>query len=333
MLEGMWDAQKKFYEKIRAEKAEMSDQQFCHSLVLHLHKEVSELLDAVGGQWKTHVNEETSIRKSQILMETVDITKLAWEAAIVAGVTPDEFFDAFMMKSTIVEWRRSNERLLNILKLTIDSAQKKTIVFDFDGVLVYYPEGFLNYVAATLSREEIPHTMSLRHSAPPKQYVTVDQLRSPDDLWTQLNISLEKYQQLKRDFIEAGGLRALEPIKEAFGLIKWMKERGYIVVIVTSRDKSSLEKMELDSYLWLQDHKVDHLIDGIYFTQDKARFIKEHFESVELVIEDNAIEVSRLQEAGLPSVCLMRPYNKSIGVDFDGIYDIIERRHQVPRKV
>lgn len=316
MLEGMWDAQSKFYKKIRAEKSEMTDQQFCHSLVLHLHKEVSELLDAVGGQWKTHVNEETSIRKSQILMETVDITKLAWEAAIVAGVTPDEFFDAFMMKSTIVEWRRSNERLLNILKPTPNSVQKKTVVFDFDGVLVYYPEGFLQYVFAKTDIK-----------------VSAADLRSPDDLWTQIGVTLDEYQKLKRDFIEAGGLRSLEPIKEAFGLIKWMKERGYIVVIVTSRDKSSLEKMELDSYLWLQDHKVDHLIDGIYFTQDKARFIKEHFESVELVIEDNAIEVGRLQEAGLPSVCLMRPYNKSIGVDFDGIYDIIERRHQVPRKV
>jgi hypothetical protein len=295
MLDKMWEAQASFYKKIRAEKSMMSDQEFCHSLVLHLHKEVSELLDAIGGQWKTHVEDKTTTRKSQILMETVDVTKLAWEAAIAAGVTHQEFFDAFMMKSVIVEWRRANQALFNLLKYG------NTVVFDFDGVIAHYPEGFLEYVA---QKEQI--------------YTTVSGLRSPDDLWTQIGMPLETYTRVKREFVEGGGLRRLTPIYDSIKFMEWLKKRGYLVVIVTSRDKSSLEKMELDSYLWLQDHGVDKIINGIYFTLDKSRFIKEHILKVVVVIEDNAAEVGRLREAGIPAVCLHRPYNPN-GERFDEI--------------
>ena len=297
MLEEMWEAQQRFYRTIRDEKASMTDQEFCHSIVLHLHKEVSELLDAVGGPWKTHVKEATALRKSQILMEVVDIGKLSWEVAIAAGVTAEEYHEAFMQKSLVVEWRRSNEKLLDNIKKT----KCKVIVFDFDGVIVRYPEGFLDYVASKV------------------EYVKrVEDLTSPDDLWTQLGISLDDYQRLKKDFIENGGLRKLPAILESFKLLDYVKHLGYKIVIVTSRDKSTLEKMELDTYRWVNDHGLDDIIDGVFFSTDKARFIKAHFENVTMVIEDHAFEVRRLREAGMNAVLVDRPYNKD-GLKFDEI--------------
>lgn len=302
-LERMWDAQDTFYQLVRSEKKDLSDQQFCHSIILHLYTEVKELLDAVGGPWKTHVKESTNPRKSQILMETVDVTKLAWEIAIAAGVTEEEFHEAFMQKSLIVENRRHCERFLN------HPNQSKTVIFDFDGVLVYYPEGFLDFVKSQTGIE-----------------VAIDALRSPDDLWTQLGIPLDKYQELKRQFIEGGGLLSLEPVAEAVKLVEDLRVHGYSVAIVTSRDKAALEKMELDSYRWLLLNDVK--VDGIYFTLDKARFVKKHFCDVRMFIDDNPLEVERMKEAGIPAMCLDRPYNKNdygnrSGVSFTRIRQVL----------
>jgi phosphoglycolate phosphatase-like HAD superfamily hydrolase len=309
-LTSMWEIQRSFYEIIREEKSHMSDQEFCHAVILHLHNEVSELLDAVGGPWKLHVNESSAIRKSQVLAEAVDITKLTWEVAIAAGVTADEFYDAFMQKSAIVEERRRCESFLKT-----PEQQKATVVFDMDGVLVYYPEYFLEFVdKAMLSTPWWPGVKK------------VEELKSPDDLWTQLGMSLEKYQELKTAFVEDGGLLQLPPVMEALELVDDLRTAGYAVVIVTSRDKSSLEKMELDSYKWLQ--KYDVRVNGIYFTLDKARFIKKNFNNVTMVVDDHALEVERMKEAGIPAVCLDRPYNrdgygKRSGTCFEAIRKVL----------
>jgi hypothetical protein len=82
---------------------------------------------------------------------------------------------------------------------------------------------------------------------------------------------------------------------------------GFAVIAVTSRNKKDLEKMELSTYRWLRQYGLE--FDGVYFEQDKARFIKHHIQKPLLVIEDNVIETKRMDEAGIPSIMVHRPYN------------------------
>ena len=298
-LDELWQVQRDFFDVVRAEKSDLTDQQFCYSLVLHLHHEVTELLDAIGGPWKTHIDDSNILRRPQVLGEVVDITKLAWEVAQVFEVTPDEFRTAFLEKSQVIEERRKSDRFLK------SKEQPEMIVFDLDGVLSFYPEWFfrfINWAEGTRFK--------------------VEDLKSPDDLWTQIGITIEKYQSLKKKFWESGDASTMPTNADAVDFYMFCKRKGLATVLVTSRDRKGLEKMELDSYKWLKS--AGFQFDGVFFDLDKARFIKRHFEHVVMVVEDNAFEVARMKEAGLPAHCLKRPYNKE-GETFDDLKDILNK--------
>ena len=181
--------------------------------------------------------------------------------------------------------------------------QPKTVIFDIDGVLSMYPEAFIDFVNDV--------TGSHHH---------ISALKSPDDLWMAMGMSMEDYQRLKREFWEQNGGETMEPVPCAIETVKRIKSMGFAVVAVTSRNKKDLEKTELATYRWLRQYQLD--FDGVYFEQDKARFIKHHIQRPVLVIEDNQVEVSRLHEAGIPSIIVYRPYTDG-GVLVDNIPGII----------
>jgi len=131
-IQKLWDIQSKFFDQVKGMNENMTNEEFCHSLCLHLHAEVSELLEAIGGPWKTHLRKSTEMRKSQVLSEVVDITKLAWEIAIAFGIDSYEFEEKFRLKSRVVKNRLSSEQFLM-------ENQSPVVVMDFDGVMKEVP--------------------------------------------------------------------------------------------------------------------------------------------------------------------------------------------------
>jgi len=272
-LDRLWSIQQTFYKKVRQEKDDMTDEEFAQALVLHLHVEVSELLDAIGGPWKTHVASCVGPRKSQVLSEVVDIVKLSTEVAMVYGVTSAEFEKAFVDKSRVVDQRRRSEEFL---AAKIDYP----VVLDFDGVLSAYPQPFVDFL-----EEESGTPIVVDH---------------PDDVWLKANLGIDRYESLKQKYWETNRpLRALE-VTCAVLLVQELYDNHVPVVIVTSRDRNYLEATEHATYHWLRQHNVD--VDGIYFTNNKAKFIKKNFGHAIVVVDDDADEISRMTEAGLNAV-------------------------------
>ena len=294
----LWKIQEDFYQKIRKEKMEMTDQEFAYSLILHLYHEVTELLDGVGGAWKTHIDDGVALKKSQVLGEVVDITKLAWETAQVFGITEEEFYQAFIDKSQVVENRRKANEFLN-------SDQGPTIVFDVDGVLTQYPESFFAFVNDVTGSK-----------------YSVNDIKSPDNIWVEMGIPVAEYQKLKSAFWEQNGGEMMPPVAWPADTILYARDLGFKVIAVTSRDKKSLEKMELATYRWLDLWSID--LDGVFFDQDKARFIRRHIKSPCLFIDDNFVEVGRAREAGIESILVRRPYNPD-GSTYPETKDIIRK--------
>jgi hypothetical protein len=236
-----------------------------------LHSEVSELLDAVGGPWKTHVSNYDATRKSQVLSEAVDIVKLAMEVAMVYDVGEQEFFKKFLLKSKIVDYRRKSEQFL-MKKVT------NPVVFDFDGVLADYPGPFLDFLE--------PWTGAIK----------VD---SPDNLWSSTGLDVPLYESLKREYWETSGPLKAPEIACTVRLIRLLKSDNIPVVIVTSRDRNYLENAEHSTYQWLERHDIE--VDGVYFTSDKPRFIKKNFSDATIVVDDDEATVSKLEGAGIIS--------------------------------
>jgi len=272
-VEHLWSIQEAFYNKVRREKDDMTDEEFAQALVLHLHVEVSELLEAIGGPWKTHVASSSGTKQSQVLSEVVDIVKLSTEIAMVYGVTADEFGSAFVDKSKVVDQRRRSEAFL---AAKIDYP----VVLDFDGVLSAYPKPFVDFL---VEETGMP--------------IVVDQ---PDDVWLKANLGIDKYDRLKQQYWETGRPLKAPAVSCAVAMVQELYDDHIPVVIVTSRDRNYLETTEHSTYQWLRDHGVD--VDGIYFTSNKAKFIKKHFENSIVVVDDDADEISRMKLAGLRAV-------------------------------
>lgn len=272
-LNRLWAIQQTFYKKVRQEKDDMTDEEFAQALVLHLHVEVSELLDAIGGPWKTHVSSCAGPRQSQVLSEVVDIVKLSTEVAMVYGVSSAEFEKAFVDKSRVVDQRRRSE---DFLKAKIDYP----VVLDFDGVLSEYPKPFVDFL--------------VEESGMP---IVVDH---PDDVWLKANLGIDQYESLKQKYWETNRPLGALAVACAVAMVQELYDDHIPVVIVTSRDRNYLEATEHATYKWLRQHEVD--VDGVYFTSNKAKFIKNHFEHAIVVVDDDADEISRMTAAGLNAV-------------------------------
>ncbi len=77
--------------------------------ILAMHKELSEVLDNVDG-WKPHRPSSGEHNRTQIVEESIDIQKYLIGFLLLWGVSPGEFFEAFMAKSKIVAERWEQDR-------------------------------------------------------------------------------------------------------------------------------------------------------------------------------------------------------------------------------
>ncbi len=80
--------------------------------ILSMHKELSEVLDNVDG-WKMHRPSSGEHNRPQIVEESIDIQKYLIGFLLLWGVSPGEFFEAFMAKSKVVaeRWERDRKTL------------------------------------------------------------------------------------------------------------------------------------------------------------------------------------------------------------------------------
>jgi hypothetical protein len=104
----IWKIQKSFHEKIKKNYGDLTDEDVGAKYVLHMHSEVNEILEAIGGAWKTYKYEHPA-DKQEILKECVDLVKLTIGCMCNFDITEDEFFDAFIEKSRIMEERLQKE--------------------------------------------------------------------------------------------------------------------------------------------------------------------------------------------------------------------------------
>ena len=104
----IWKIQKSFHEKIKKNYGDLTDEDVGAKYVLHMHSEVNEILEAIGGAWKTY-KVEHPVNKQEVLKECVDLIKLTIGCMCNFDITVDEFFDAFVEKSRIMEERLRKE--------------------------------------------------------------------------------------------------------------------------------------------------------------------------------------------------------------------------------
>ena len=118
-LDKIFDLRESFMQRIRSARpgiypawpVELSDKSSQQALRDSALKGVEEMFEALQHlkNWKPHrMTEVKEFNREEFLEETVDAFNYFFALLIMMGVTPDEFFDAYVKKDKIIHSRLDN---------------------------------------------------------------------------------------------------------------------------------------------------------------------------------------------------------------------------------
>lgn len=293
-LRHMWSRQKVFngnfvdFENLDFETKQTMTKEY----VLHMLSESNSLLEEVN--WKMHHKSTKSVNRSDLVLELIDVWKYLLSIALIWDITPEEFSAAFEEKSSLVEQRYLQE--------FDDIKDRKIAICDIDGVLGDYPATFLDFV----SREE---SIAGYHSQFSSDNVT------HLDLYKYLEgkVSSDRLKYYKHIYRSSGEIRKESVLQGAQEFLHTLREKGYYVVLLTSRPFSTYKSLYLDTYMWLTSHGLE--FDMLLNDSKKRDKITKLLETsdVQFIVDDDPKIISGLVGIDkLSKIYLMdRTYNQT----------------------
>jgi NTP pyrophosphatase (non-canonical NTP hydrolase) len=277
---------------------EVAAAQVAKNMALGLYEEVSELV-RVTSHYKAHILKRHIVDTANVLEESVDVLKYLLSINQLFGITPDQFLEAFIGKTKVVEDKANGERMA----LERDT---RMVVSDLDGCI------------ADLSAWQ----SSLADAAKGIE---------GDDK------SIAVLEALKNDFYRGGGFRDVPAIKGAVEGIQAIRAAGYKLVIVTARPYWQYKRVYGDTLHWLRKHGIEY--DLILFNKDKAEAIYEYLLPAwpRWFIEDRSKHALELAAIGVNVLLLNYIRNQDIKeqhkirrvTDWKEIVDVITTEHPI----
>lgn len=148
----------------------------------------------------------------------------------------------------------------------------KKAIIDIDGVLNNYPETQINFYNDRYGKE----------------YGYVSTLH---ELKEKLSYSL--YSKMKEEYRKSDYKHNATPKENAKEMLNTLRAKGYLIYITTARKLFSLNQLE-KTIMWLRNN--DLVYDYIYCSQKKDFTILEKFGKIDLVVEDNCDNVSKIKD-------------------------------------
>jgi hypothetical protein len=228
--------------------------------VLNLLSELNDLLNQLD--WKSHWSNHSTIIKSNVGIEIVDLQKYVWGLTKIWGFSEEDFLKYYDMKTAMVTSKWGQENLLGTL-----AKCDKVCVIDIDGVLATYPEFFLDWVKNTYNEK-------------------IDK----KDV-----IKWEHYKHLYRE----SGIKSVMPfITDSRKALKKLYDLGYVIVLLTNRPASKYQRIYGDTLNWLQSSQMPY--DYIFWAADKKILeIAEKCKNIKFVVDDNKETCKEFNSAGI----------------------------------
>ena len=294
-LNNMWSRQKLFNQNFvnfdtigqdMSKKQEMTKE-----YALHLLSETMSVLDQIN--WKMHHKKDTiNVSRSDLILEIIDVWKYLLSICLIWNITPEEFYTAFEEKSSLVEQRYFQE---------FDKLGKNVVICDIDGVLGDYPESFLEFVKSSSSEFDTTQFDKIKTS-----------LKSLD-LYNEFSslISVEMMKEYKHRYRINGLSRKEKVISGAREFLSKLSDRGYYVVLLTSRPFDRYHSLYLDTYMWLKSNglKFDMLIND----DKKRNKILNILSTAEIkfIVDDDPKIINNLKFVNSRLYLMSKSYNES----------------------
>ena len=239
--------------------------------------ELYEFLDTFNWcDWKK--NKQVIITNSQ--EELVDIQKFLINLMLIWDFDADTFFEAFKRKSIVVEQRIKQMKALKEIK----EQGLKVCAIDLDGVLVQFPDHFINFV----------------NQKKGTKFTNLFEVKK--------NTDNAEYLQLKREYRETGQKQYIPFNDYAKQLIDSLRSKGFSIVILTARPYKQYFRLFADTKKSLDDSHIAY--DAIVFDSQKHHTIIKELPKLEFMIEDNRNIANEVGSWGYKCFLIDNIYNQ-----------------------
>jgi len=245
--------------------------------VLALMNEANELLTEINwASWK--IKREVVV--DNVIEEIVDAFKFLLNIAIIWKVDENKLFDEFIRKSQVVVQRKKQMQEIEQIK----KLKKKVCAIDLDGVIVDFPNCFIDYVNKKLK----------------KRFNNLYDIKK--------GVSNKKYLWLKDEYRKSGIKQHVSIIKGSKEFIDRLVKIGYSIIILTKRPYKQYFRIFADTKINLDKNKIKY--DGILFDDEKHKRIVKEFPKLKFMIEDNRIIANEVGEWGYKCFLIDNIYNQ-----------------------
>lgn len=245
--------------------------------ILAVMAETNEILEQINwAPWK----KDFEVIRSNILEEVADDWKFLENILLIWGFTAEDFFKEYERKSAVVEQRFKQREVLKNIK----SENKKVCAIDLDGVMVQYPEYFIDFINKEMKTKHV-NLFDVRKS-----------------------ISNDDYMRMKDEYRQSGVKQTI-PLREgAKEFIDFLRSEGYSIVIITKRPYKKYFRIFADTKTNLDNNGIHY--DGIIFDTDKHKTIVKEFPQLEFIVEDDKNISNEIGEWGYKCFLIDNMYNK-----------------------
>jgi len=253
--------EKKFLEfkRIDLERITKEEKQaYTKEWLLCLIKEATEVLDCIN--WKDHKLQKFEVNRSNLIEELIDVFKFYLAIVTLWDVDEKAFSEAFERKSIVVAQKFEQEKLLYFKNYT------KVCALDIDGILYPWPETFVEFCKANYEKLKT---------------ATFEDIEN-------LNIK----SRLKDEYRTSGIKAKAGVIDGASEFTNLLKEKGYTIVLITSRPYQKYQRIYADTLEWLNRHNIK--FDAIIWEEHKEDYLAKNLSNVEFVVEDDPDNIQKL---------------------------------------
>ena len=285
----MYNKQKKFQELIMATYNFTDREKFLKDLLIHLNAETFEVLREIN--WKMHKRATKTVDEKRLLFEMVDVLKYAISLPGTWGFSPHDVEKAFEEKTKIVEQKFVQE-IINKDFSEVD----KLVGVDIDGVLLNYPESFIEFAAKELKLEKNIVDFHM------KGYNLYDEFAD------YAGVSKQVLKDLKHRYRTEGHKQNMKPIIGAAQFVDRLRGLGFKVILLSARPVEEYPNLMFDTMESLNRANIS--FDGIYFNENKEVEILKKFPSISFFIEDHMGNAEKICEAGKKVFLINKTYNQ-----------------------
>lgn len=251
--------------------------QWTKEYLLCIVDECMEVLEQLD--WKHHKPEPKQINIDNLGIELIDIQKFLWGLCKIWDITEDKFNEYYDLKTIEVESLFAQNNILPAL-----SENNDICIIDIDGVLNYYPTCFYEWI------NKKSHT----------DYKT-------------LNIT--QLEAFKHEYRESGVKKYLKVNEDSKNALKLLKNKGFIIVLLTNRPYAKYKRIYSDTIYWLNTNHIPY--DFIFWNEDKKVLTAlQKCKNINFIIDDNEQTCKDFSSVGIKSYLF--------GKDINSIFDIKE---------